>query len=327
MKNNNTKFLIAAIITTSGKEIFPLKRCINSILRSAKVADIKILIYIVTDNEKLRVDLLGINIDNFIYVSSHLGFSTKNNIGIQEILSFYTPDFFLIINDDAWLRSDFFNKFLGFCAYDIVNPIVYREDRISIDSFGVEYFLSGYAKNAHDLKTITQLATASCMLVKTRTLNKIYRNFGFYFNDLLYYYLEDVEFSIRALSVGAKVYKSEKMIAYHYGSLTSGKKSYFTMYQTYRNIIWVILMTWPTAIIMQQILNILVVQLWVLYISVLKFGPLLYLRILVDTIKNLRILLKYRRIIQQGYIKNFKFPEIFSELAFRTYHGHQIIIK
>lgn len=316
---------ITCIIPTRGnRTTLPLlKRCVQS-LRFAEKSGTKLYIVIVSDNNSVRTHLLTERINNFFPVHATAGFSEKNNFGIKETIRLVPSDYYLFINDDAWVNENFFTQFLIVQKHhnpDVLNPLVYKADTPVIDSFGVEYFTSGYAKNSLSFNTKTTLATAACMVIHTTFLQKLNKRYGFYFNPLLYYYLDDVEFSIRALGIGGKIEKSEKLIAYHIGSHTSGFRSKFTMYQTYRNLLWVIILTWPAQTIVKNFGNILLIQLWVLSVSSMRFWPLLYVNILYETLLRLYVLLKYRSIILKGYIKSFRMNSVFSRYRFRTARG------
>lgn len=332
---------IVCIIPTSlrKKSLHTLKLLINS-LSSASNGLVKVKLEFVTTNS-MQIDSfrsflseIGVKCENFAvnYCEKTAGFSEMNNL----IFSKYTeslPDYFLLINDDVWVNEGFFKHFLEVIEKkpaDIVAPLIIdanilcTKKKVVIDSYGVEYFKSGYAKNSTNKENKTQLVTAACLFISGRVVDNMIKTYGFVFNDSLYYYLEDVEFSIRARMLNYQISKVDAMIAYHFGSTTSGKKSYFTMYQTYRNILWLIILTWPTNFIVRNSFNIFIVQIWVILYSIKSFGIGMYLKIILDTVSNFTQL----RVIRGKTIKNYKrktdFGLLFSDLLFRTYHGIKI---
>lgn len=322
-------FKVTCIIpsTCTDKTIPYLKKCINSIHNSAKNY-VKPTIFVITENQ--RADKISnLRIDEIIVVRENSGFARMNNKGITKAFRLDSPDYMLLINDDAWVDKDFFKiaiKLIGDFNSDILAPIVYKPGGREIDSYGIEYFNSGYPKNALSKDIETQLLAAACLLIKSSFLKKYKNIYGFFFNTMLYSYIEDVEFSIRAKMIGAKMKKSEKLIAYHVGSLTAGWKSYFVIYQSFRNIIWVTIMTWPLKIILRNIVRILVVQIWFVLFSFRKFGPRLYLRLTYETVQNFPQLISYRSKTISKYFKNIKFQVLFSKFSFRTYGGATIKI-
>lgn len=323
----NISCIILSNCNYSQKKV--LKKCITALRASASIAGICLNVYIVSSNPQGREMLLGFDPDNSLLVSENLGFSEMSNIAIAEILRFHSPDYILLINDDAWIANDFFARLETYTKAtrsDILNPLIFEAYSQKLDSFGVEYFTSGYAKNNHSLLVSTTLATAACMLIRTDLLRKTKRVYGFYFNPIFYYYLEDVEFCIRARMIGAKIERFDKLIAYHIGSATSGKKSYFAMFHTYRNLLWIIVMTWPLKVIIRFLPSILIVQAWTCFYALIKFGPRLYVSIIIKTLLKLPALIANRNLIQSSYMKKISFSNIFSSYAFRTYHGYTLKI-
>lgn len=316
---------IACVIpSTCSKKILPhLTRCILS-LRAAAKGGVQLRIVVVTQNTHPILTHIKQGLHKIVVVDKGAGFAEMNNRGIDQTIRNLKADYHVLINDDAWVEPNFFTIFTNIIKKnkpDFIAPLIYVSDSPALDSFGVEYFTSGYAKNSISLDTPTTLATAACVCIKTSFLRKLKRSFGFIFNPLLWYYLEDVELSIRAVTLGAKIQKNSSLVVHHIGSMTSGRKSYFTMYQTYRNILWVIILTWPLSTILSHFFKILLVQGWVILYSTIRFGPLLYVRLWIDTIKNSRSLFFNRQRILSAYPKRLDFEKIFSRYAFRTYHG------
>lgn len=267
----------------------------------------------------------------FTTVSSHdAGFSELNNLVIQKHLK-TLPNYFLLMNDDVFLHSSFFKNFsslLKNATNEIVVPLVVdfyeslKRQKLIIDSYGVEYFRSGYAKNANILSTETRLFSASCLFLSGASVKKVVDQYGYLFNPILYYYLEDVELAMRTQIINLKIKKSTDLIAFHLGSTTSGKKGYFSMFQTYRNILWILILLWPVKLVVRNLPNILLVQFWTIYYASRNFGLGMYAKIIGQTLINLPRLLKYRKRYFKNQRHNSKqFSKILSKVAFRTYHG------
>lgn len=298
-----------------------LGECLDSVLKNSKGFTFHILVttnaaqlYMSSDltKYKKRIQILP--------NPTNAGFSELNNTAIEYHMQHYDAEYFLFINDDVCLAKDFWTQFKKIkTTSDLMTPLIFEVDGEKIDSFGIEYFTSGYAKDSKRIENATTLATAACLLVKTSFLREMKRQYGYYFNPILHFYLEDVDFSLRAFLSGGKIVKCKEIVCYHKGSATTGRRSRFTMYQTYRNVIWVILMNWPAKKLMQLLPSVLLVQGWVLLYSTFYFGPLFYLGVIVDTIKNLSVILRYRhQNLRNINIK--KVEQVFSRYAFRTYH-------
>ncbi len=258
------------------------------------------------------------------------GFSEMNSLAIEYALEHLNPDYVLLLNDDAELFPNFFVHLKKNCTEQpvgIIAPLICNGTAEQIDSFGIEYFRSGYAKNASSSQIHTQLATAACLFISRSALQQMKDSYGYFFNPLLYYYFEDVEFSIRARMCGVQIQKSSALRVLHAGSATSVKGSRFVMYQTYRNILWVLILCWPSSLLLRHSTSILLVQLWMFAYSTRTFGWRLYAQVLTDTVRSFPYLLKFRSKNMSAYKKSIPFSTLLSPLTFRTYHGIKIKVS
>jgi GT2 family glycosyltransferase len=255
-------------------------------------------------------------------------FSYMNNLGIANTLH-DNPDYFLFINDDAWVDNKFFSLLYDkdkSNKFDMLAPLVYSPNGKNIDSFGSEYFTSGHSKNAQNLEVKTKLATAACLLVKAKFVRLMINRYGFFFNPIYNYYFEDVELSIRGLAIGGIILKSKKSIAFHIGSQTARYKSRFVLHHTYRNALWVILITWPTNVIISHIFPIIIIHVWNMLYGCILFGPFFPIPIVWETFIHLKQILLLRRKIITSYRSSFNFQSLFSVYAYRTHKGRVIKI-
>ncbi len=312
---------VTCIISCAGypKNIAVLQRCIQSIVQ-AKKKGIKAIIVVTTNNPQHCIPK-NLHI-NFLFVSTKdSGFVQINNIAVQKTIQL-DSDFYLIINDDAEIKNDFFYElkktaFLDKQRGDVYIPYIYEGHSKKLDSFGVEYFRTGYSKNSFSPKIITSLASMSCLLIRTRFLKKMVSTYGFFLNPVLCWYLDDVEFSIRALAIGGIFSKCNNLIAYHLRTFTWGRKSYFVMYQSFRNLLWVIVLTWPRQFILKNALRISYWQTITAAYCFIKYSPWMYLKILLDTVQNWHTLQTGRKNILKQYTNARVFSTIFSSLEIR----------
>ena len=311
------------------RESYPvLSKCIHSLRKSANKAGINLKITIVSNGQNIVLKNLKKEIRQLIRIHEPYSFSKMNNVAIDYVLQKDDSNWVMLLNDDAFVDINFFTNFSKLLSTnsncEVIAPLIYENDSGLVDSFGIEYFNSGYAKNSTHLNIKTQLATAACILISKNLLKKLKANYGFYFNEILGSYMEDVDFSLRIRALGTKIHKTNRLVVHHMVSFTNKRKSKYVIYQTYRNIIWLIIIDWPGRNIIKNLPNIILVQLWVFLYSTITKGPFIYLKIWIDTFSNLPKLLKFRKIILNSYIKNFKFEDTLSGYAFRTYHGYKI---
>lgn len=289
---------------------------------SADKSKIDLTIWVVTQEAESAVqkDFPGVKI---ILVPEGTGFGEMNNKVLKQILGRVQEGWVMLINDDAWVKADWFVKFLVLqknSPADIYVPIIYEADKKSIDAYGVEYFRSGYAKNNTNLSRPTALFSAACTLIKKQLLVSTTQKYGFVFNEILHFYLEDVELGLRMALSGAVVHKSQDLTAYHQVSATSGRRSRFSMYHVYRNVLWLIIMDWPANVIVKNLGRIGVVQMWVAVFSLIKHGPGLYLGLLWDTLRHWPQLMELRKAIVDDS-KSESFEALLTNQTFRTRFG------
>ena len=308
------------IPSTCSKKIIPsIKQCLRSLYVSNQ-GQFRLITVLITDRLESRAILLKERLNDFFFVNTDLGFAERINVGIEGSIEKYESDYYLILNDDTWLDINFFKetkRVIDKSQPDIIMPLVLDKFGKKIDSFGAEYFTSGYVKNIQNLDIKATVATAACFLIKTKLLKKVKKKFGFYFNPLLYYYLEDTEFSIRARVLRGYFIRSKNLKVYHVGSLTTGTHSEFVLYHTYRNMLWVILLTWPTNVIFKQLIKILIVHVWLMYSTFKLKLFLLYPKMGYETLILLKRILKYRTKTLVRYPPSFDFDSIFSKHFFR----------
>ena len=321
MKSNRKVLDITCIIpSTCSAEILPyLQKCINSLIHTAE-EEVRIKILVVSSNPQGREKLLSQKIDNFYLVDKSLGFAEMNNVAIEESLGFYNADYYLLVNDDVWVEKDFFSVLYEFFQKnkaDIVCPLICRQDG-SIDSYGIEYFTSGFSQNANHEQIETTLAAAACVIIKSKLLKKIRDKYGFYFNPLLHSYYEDTDFSLRARAVGAYIVKNVNLKVHHIGSFSYGENSPQVMYYTFRNLLWVIFLTWPGYYILKNLWRIFLVQLWFVYCSIRDGCWWIYPKIFADTLYHGVLLNQYRSRTIPVYNESFNFSDVFSPFWFRT---------
>ncbi len=176
--------IITCIISSAGysKNIPVLTRCIKSLL-DAKTKNTTLRIVVTTNNSEHLI-LKNRYIDRVFVSPKDVGFVGINNAAVMNTLH-KKSDYYLIINDDAWVDKRFFNNVHKAVQAqpnnkDIIVPFIFDKTRATVDSFGVEYFRTGYPKNATSSFIRTSLASMSCLLIKTKFLKKMIASYGYF---------------------------------------------------------------------------------------------------------------------------------------------------
>jgi len=211
-----------------------------------------------------------------IALPKNLGYAAGNNAGIREALA--EPEIWgvVVLNNDTIVAPDFFRdlvreargevKFVGeqdggakfgreerHGASDMINARVMRMGApTEIDNLGLKMTLGLLAFNRGGGKSDTHINSqlfcpSGCAVLYTRKLlEKICLDAGaqaegagaFYFDPTYFCYAEDVDLGWRALLAGFKPAIAENAVVYHAGSASAGSMSDFSVYHTYRNLIW-----------------------------------------------------------------------------------------
>lgn len=309
------------IVSSCSQEVMPfLEKCIKSIKKSSKLAKLSLKIVLVSDAPTTKTTSIRA-VDDFINAGNKLGFGSMNNYAIDFVLKKYSSDYILLINDDAWVKHDFFKivkKSIKERHFDIFYPAIYKPNKKILDSYGIEYFKSGYASPIKLLNLKPSMFAGTCVLINKKLIQKLKRRFGFVFNPLFYFYHEDVELGIRVLSLQATIINSKNLVAYHIGNTTSKNNKFLLSYLPIRNLLWVILLTWPLRTIFKYFGYIVTVYGWLVWSEFKYFIPFIYIIVFVNTIIKSKDLISYRLKTIPNYDKGFMFESIFSPHMFRT---------
>ena len=163
------------------------------------------------------------------------------------------------------------------------------------------------------------LLNGSCLILSKTLVEKICRKYGYLFYEKYYYYMEDVDLSIRLRAMGLKILKAPELICYHYASSSRKLLKPRFNYLIFRNTLWVIVLTWPFQIILKNIVLIFCVNSYVLCQDT---NILIYLtsivKFCIETLYNGKELCADRKRNLNEYPQNFNFESIFSKGIFKT---------
>jgi GT2 family glycosyltransferase len=175
---------------------------------------------------------------------NNLGFSGGNNLGIRSAFK-NNAEFILLLNNDTIVEPDFLTRLIEKTSVSetigILTPkILYFSNPDLIWSAGCKISKlrsSGFPLSYNKYKSYSNVdkyctcATGCCMLIRRDVFNKI----GF-LDEKYFLYLEDTDYSYRAINAGFKIYYVSDSIIYHKVSSTTKKNnSYLPIYYSIRN--------------------------------------------------------------------------------------------
>jgi GT2 family glycosyltransferase len=292
------------VLNFNGKHLLP--SCLNSIF-SQNYTDYELII---VDNNSSdgSVEYIKENFPktNLIENNKNFGFAKGNNIGIEKC----NGEWIFFLNNDASLVENC----LSILAEHIKNrkpeqlvfaPFMLKSDSVQfIDSAGDMLYPWGYAytyknvlANEQKFSKDMEISSACC---GAAVFNKdlLLRLHGFDEDFFLYY--EDVDLSLRARHLGAKIWLVAQAKVLHKGSATTGKKNALRLYYVERNRFWTKLKNFPLITLIKYfphsfICSMLSFMLWT------KRGFFLtWLKTRFDMLRGIPKMLKKRRKILYG---------------------------
>jgi GT2 family glycosyltransferase len=239
--------------------------CLQS-LSKVSIGDWEQQVYVIDNGSKEPYVLPEKNIPDNIELlrsESNLGFTGGTNLGIQDALAFFQPDFVLLLNSDTLMEKDFLKKLhksaIENPSVGLYNPMVYFAKQYefheksytqaelgkiiwyaggSIDwthlagfHRGVDEIDRGQFLPEHSSQQMSDFATGCCVLIRREVIETI----GF-MDDSYFLYWEDVDYSLRARQAGFTIALEPTSVIYHKNAGSSeGAGSRLQQYYQTRN--------------------------------------------------------------------------------------------
>ena len=233
-------------------------QCLDSVL-NAEDKGLEIKLFLVNNNpeERLSRDILETSKITLLNSAENTGFAGGNNLGIKRILS-WRADYLVLLNNDTRVSKSLLTNLVKQAEESekigLVSPKIYFEkgyefhkDRYKRDQLGKVIWYAGgkidwqnmlgkhmgvdeVDKGQFDKEKEINFATGCCLLIKREVLERI----GL-FDEKLFLYQEDLDFSIRARKAGYRILYFPKAYLWHKNSGSSGSGSALHDYYLTRN--------------------------------------------------------------------------------------------
>lgn len=258
-------------------------------------------------------------------LKKNLGFAVGNNIGAQMAKG----EWLALLNADAFPEPDWLEKLVK-AAEENPEYSFFSSRQIQanapeyLDGAGDAYHISGLAwRNGYNHKTEEAeheqrevfSACAAAALIK----RDLFLEMGGFDEDFFSYF-EDVDLGFRLRLQGKKCLYVSDAVVHHVGSASTGKRSDFSVYYGYRNMIWTFFKNMPSPLIWFMLpVHIGTLLFFVLYLSLRGQGKVI-LRAIRDAIKGMPKVLEKRKIIQSNIkINPFELLKVMSTGIFEPY--------
>jgi len=265
---------------------------------------------------------LNIKIRN---LESNLGFAAANNLGARMAKGKWLA----LLNADAFPEPDWLEKLIKAAdenpEYSFFSSRqIQANDPEYLDGAGDEYHISGLAWRrgynhkasdyGHEQKEVFSACAAAALISR-----ELFLEMGG-FDENFFSYFEDVDLGFRLRLLGRKCLYVPDAVVHHVGSASTGKRSDFSVYYGYRNMIWTFFKNMPSPLIWLLLpIHIATLVFFIFYLSLRGQGKVM-LRAVFDAIIGMPKMLKKRKVIQENAkVEPFELLKIMSTGLFEPY--------
>lgn len=241
----------------------------------------------------------------FEHLPSNLGFAAANNIGA----CLAHGKWIVLLNADAFPEPDWLEKLLDaaeknpeYTAFSS-RQIQYYDPHL-LDGAGDAYHISGLAwRNHYNLPADRYGLEAGeifspCAAAAMYSREEFLKAGGF--DEDYFSYFEDVDLGFRLRINGAKCLYVPDAVVRHVGSASTGKRSDFSVYYGYRNMIWTFVKNTPSPYFWRFLpLHIFTVLFFAGYLTLRGQGKAIWSAIF-DAIRGLPKAIRKRKEIQKN---------------------------
>lgn len=299
---------LISVIILVWKDTEYVEACINALQKQTR-RDFEIII---VDNGSNQPDALSqiqkkhSNLPILIErVKNNSGYAAGNNLGAQRACGYWLA----LLNDDAFPQSDWLETLVNATAqykdYTVFTScqIQYNHPEL-LDGAGDSYHSTGLAwrrfynqsVNTHGLTK--EEVFSACPAAALYSREEFLKIGGF--DEDYFSYFEDVDLGFRLRLNGAKCLYVPDAVVHHVGSASTGKRSDFSVYYGYRNMIWTFVKNMPSPYIWIFLpLHISTVLFFAFYLTLRRQGTAIW-RAIFHALVGLPKNLKKRKEIQKN---------------------------
>jgi len=238
-------------------------------------------------------------------LSSNLGYAIANNIGAR----LAHGKWLALLNADAFPEPDWLEKLIRAAEENpkfsfFASRQIQANSPDRLDGVGDAYHIAGLAWRRH----YNQLAQAyghqaeetfsACPTAALYSREEFLKLGGF--DEDYFSYFEDVDLGFRLRLGGAKCLYVPEAVVHHVGSASTGKRSDFSVYYGYRNMIWTFVKNMPMPLLLIFLpLHISAILFFAFYLTLRGQGKVIW-RAIFDAIHGLPKMIEKRKSIQKN---------------------------
>lgn len=235
----------------------------------------------------------------------NLGFAAANNIGAR----LTRGEWLVLLNADAYPEPDWLEKLLeaaekhpAFSCF--TSRQLQEKSPYLLDGAGDSYHISGLAWRRFYNKPVQEYGRHQQEVFSACPAAALYRREDFLeiggFDEDYFSYFEDVDLGFRLRLAGKRCLYVPEAVVHHVGSASTGKRSDFSVYYGYRNMIWTFFKDMPSPLIWFFLpVHVATLLFFVGYLSLRGQGKVI-LQAIWDAVRGLPAVLKKRKIVQKS---------------------------
>jgi GT2 family glycosyltransferase len=298
---------VLSVVIVSWNSSKHLQRCVEC-LALQTCQDFEVIIM---DNGSDNCDLtwmenkclnLNLRVERLV---SNMGFASANNIGAR----FARGKWLALLNADAFPEPDWLEKLLGAAeAYPAFSVFSSRQIQAHatdlLDGAGDAYHVTGLAWRRYYNRPVQDYGLQAEEVFSACPAAALYSREAFInaggFDEDYFAYFEDVDLGFRLRLSGAKCLYVPEAVVHHVGSASTSKRSDFSVYHGYRNMIWTFFKDMPAPLIWIFLpLHLAAILFFAAHLTLRGQGQAIW-RAIFDALAGLPKMLEKRKAIQKN---------------------------
>lgn len=238
-------------------------------------------------------------------LSHNHGYALANNIGARLAQGHWVA----LLNADAFPEQNWLENLLRAAQqnprYSIFTSRQMQYNKPDLlDGAGDSYHITGLAWRRFYNRSVQEYGMQSDEVFSACPAAALYSREDFLqlggFDEDYFSYFEDVDLGFRLRLAGKRCLYVPAAVVHHVGSASTGKRSDFSVYHGYRNMIWTFFKNMPSPLIWFLLpLHILTLLFFVVYLSTRGQGRVI-LRAIRDALLGMPSVMKKRRHVQRN---------------------------
>lgn len=241
-------------------------------------------------------------------LEENVGFAAANNLAVRMAED---CGWVALLNPDAFPEPAWLERLLDAAArrpeYAFFGSRLVKADRpAELDGAGDAYHVSGIAWRRHHGRPAAGRALVEEEVFSPCAAAALYRRDAFLevggFDESYFCYYEDNDLALRLRLRGHRCLYVPDAVAHHVGSAIAGAVSDFTLFHSYRNLIWTYVKGMPPLLFWLYLPQLVLVNAALLAALILRGRPGVLLRAQRAALRDLRRVLHQRREVQEGRV-------------------------